>query len=106
MTSYEIMCVLGIPAVLAGVLTFAMKTAFNQIKGIKLGVKALLRAQMIADYNKWEERGYAPIYARENFQNLWVQYHAIKGPNGVIDDIHDRFLALPTESAKNKKEDS
>jgi hypothetical protein len=96
------MCILGIPAILAGVL----KIAFNQIKGIKLGVKALLRAQMIADYNKWEERGYAPIYARENFQNLWVQYHAIKGPNGVIDDIHERFLALPTESAKNKKEAS
>lgn len=102
MTLYEmlgILGILGIPAALAGVL----KIAFNQIRGIKLGVKALLRAQMISEFNMWEDRGYAPIYARENFQNLWEQYHAIKGPNGVIDDIHDRFLDLPTEPPKEEK---
>ena len=99
MTMYEMLCILGIPAILAGVL----KVAFNKIRGVQLGVKALLRAQMISEYNKWEERGRAPIYARENFQNLWEQYHAIKGPNGVIDDIHDRFMALPIEPPKEGK---
>jgi hypothetical protein len=99
MTLYEMMCILGIPAIFAGVL----KIAFNQIRGIKLGVKAQLRAQMISEFNIWEGRGYAPIYARQNFQNLWEQYHAIKGPNGVIDDIHDRFLDLPTEPPKEEK---
>ncbi len=50
---------------------------------------------MISEYNKWSERGYAPIYARESFENCWQQYHAL-GANGVMDDIHERFLALPT----------
>ena len=61
-----------------------------------MGVQALLRAQMISEYNKWTERGYAPIYARQNFENCWTHYHAL-GANGVMDDIHNKFMALPTE---------
>ena len=63
----------------------------------KLGVQALLRAQMIADYNKWSDRGYAPIYVRQNFENCWKQYHSL-GANGVMDDIHVKCLQLPTQN--------
>lgn len=100
MTVYQILCILGVPALVAGIL----KVVFNQIKGVKLGVQALLRAQMIHDYNKWAERGYAPIYARENFQNCWDQYHAL-GANGVMDDIHNKFLTLPIEPPKKEEKD-
>jgi hypothetical protein len=99
MTVYQILCILGVPALVAGIL----KVIFSQIKGVKLGVQALLRSQMIDDYNKWADRGYAPIYARENFQNCWKQYHAL-GANGVMDDIHNKFLMLPIEPPK--KEDN
>ena len=51
---------------------------------------------MISDFNKWEERGYAPIYARENFENCWKQYHSL-GENGVMDDLHNKFLELPVQ---------
>lgn len=93
---------LGLLAVVGGIIVATIKIVFSQVKGIKLGVKALLRAQMISDYNLFMERGYAPIYAKENFQNCWEQYHAIKGPNGVMDDIHDKFLRLPTEPPNKK----
>lgn len=99
MTIYEILSLFCVPTLIAGVL----KIVFNHIKGVKLGVQALLRAQMISDYNKWAERGYAPIYARDNFQNCWVQYHSL-GANGVMDDIHDRFMRLPTEPIDKKEE--
>lgn len=92
MSVYQLLGILGIPTLIAGIL----KIVFNQIKGVKLGIQALLRTQMIQDYNKHIELGYAPIYARENFQNCWEQYHAL-GVNGVMDDIHEKFLALPTE---------
>jgi hypothetical protein len=84
-----------------------LKIIFGQIKGVKLGVQALLRSQMIHDYNKWSERGYAPIYARENFQNCWNQYHSL-GANGVMDDIHNKFFLLPIEPPKkeDKKDES
>lgn len=93
MTIYQWLCVLGVPAIIAAVFKYVLA----QIKGVRMGVKALLRAQMINDYNKWSERGYAPIYAKQNFENLWEQYHAIKGPNGVMDDLHEKFMKLPTK---------
>ena len=94
-TIYQWLCLFSVPAVIAAV----FKILFAQIKAVKRGLQALLRAQLVADYNKWEEKGYAPIYARENFENCWMQYHAL-GANGVMDDIHDRFLRLPTEQEK------
>ena len=52
--------------------------------------------EMIKSYNKYTELGYAPIYARENFKNIYENYHAL-GLNGVMDDINKKFLELPTE---------
>lgn len=68
-------------------------------KALAQGIQALLRAQMISDYNKWMDRGYAPIYAKENFENCWKQYEAL-GANGVISNIHKEFMNLPTEVRK------
>lgn len=93
MNLYQWLCLLSVPALLLA----GLKYILNQIKGVRMGVKALLRANMITEYESWHDRGYAPLYAKQNFENLWVQYHAIKGPNGVMDDLHTKFLALPTE---------
>lgn len=97
MSVYQWLCLLGVPALLAA---FA-KYIVAQIKGMRYGVQALLRAQMITDYNKYSEQGYAPIYARENFENCWTRYHGL-GANGVMDDLHNKFLALPTEPPKER----
>lgn len=72
-----------------------LKKARADNDAIKAGVQALLRAQMISDYNHYLEKGYAPIYAKQNFENCWVQYENL-GENGVIQDIHQRFMQLPT----------
>lgn len=93
MNLYQWLCLLSVPALLLA----GLKHLLNQIKGVRMGVKALLRANMLSEYETWHERGFAPIYAKQNFENLWVQYHAIKGPNGVMDDLHTKFLELPTE---------
>ena len=82
---------LGVPGIVATLVT----AVFRTVRALKSGLQALLRAQMIAEYNKWNERGFAPIYARENFENCWRQYHNL-GANGVMDDVHQRFMALPT----------
>lgn len=100
MTIYQMLCIFSVPAAILAVykmLIQQIKDVRAQNDAIKLGLQALLRAQLIADYNKWSEKGYAPIYARENFENCWRQYHAL-GANGVMDDIHERFRDLPTEN--------
>lgn len=63
-------------------------------EALQLGVQALLRDRLIAEYNKYSEKGYAPIYAKENFENMWKQYHNL-GVNGVMDEIHEKFIDLP-----------
>lgn len=107
MNVYQLLCLLGIPSLVVAAVTALFTYLCKQNKknredtqAVKQGLQALLRAQMIADYNKWSERGYAPIYARQNFENCWQHYHSL-GANGVMDDIHQKFLTLPTEEVKN-----
>lgn len=99
MTIYNWLCLVGVPTIVSAIGGY-MIARFRQIKkeqdAIKLGLQALLRADMIRDYNKWSEKGYAPIYAKENFENVWVQYHSL-GSNGVMDGIHTEFMNLPTK---------
>lgn len=89
--------------VVAGVLLAGWRSLAKKVKeekeeqaAIKAGLQALLRAQMVNDYNHYSEKGFAPIYARENFENCWRQYERL-GTNGVMQDIHSKFMALPTQ---------
>ena len=78
-----------------------VKDAAEKNTAIELGIQALLRAQMISDYNHYFEKGSAPIYARENFENIYQQYRNLGG-NGVMVDIHSKFMALPTPKGDNQ----
>lgn len=87
----------------SGILATAWTFIYSRIKkrndkyeALKLGVQALLRDKLYDKYDKYTELGYAPIRARENFENIWLQYHNL-GKNGVMDDIHNKFMSLPTE---------
>lgn len=101
MNTYQWLCLFGVPAIIGGLCALIIKIIFNKIKGVCRGVQALLRERMIENYNKWNEKGYAPIYAKQSFENCWQQYHSL-GANGVMDDIHIKFLALPTEPPKEE----
>ena len=90
MTLYQILSLCGVGGILISLVVFI----FKQFRGIRLGVQALLRAQLISDWNYHSSIGYAPIYARENFENVYQRYHDL-GANGVMDDMRDKFLALP-----------
>ena len=105
MTWYQILALIGIPSVVTAVLNALERRAVrkeaakskkeDKTDALALGVQALLRAQMITDYNHYSEKGWAPIYARENFEGCYTQYRALGG-NGIMEDIHSKFLALPT----------
>lgn len=63
---------------------------------VKLGVQALLRDRIVQSYNNYLEKGYCPIYARDNLDALYRQYGALGG-NGTVSDLIDRIHDLPTE---------
>lgn len=76
-----------------------LKTQENRQKALEFGVQALLRDRMLHNYNKYSEQGYAPIYAKENFENMYRQYHELGG-NGVMTQLHIEFMELPTEKGE------
>lgn len=87
----------------SGVLVTVCRYFMSRIKAndakteaVQKGVQALLRDRLYDKYERYTDMGYAPIKARENFENMWEQYHNL-GKNGVMDDIHNKFMKLPTE---------
>ena len=91
-----------------GILSMAVAALIRRIKrerehdvATEKGLQALLRDRLIYQYEKYTGKGYAPIYAKENFENLYQQYHAL-GANGVMDDIRDQFRKLPTRSENDE----
>lgn len=104
MTTYQIIqmviSLLGIPSLFTLVGRLYARLKVNEKKNkkeydsIKLGVQAMLRSQMINDYTTWAAKGYAPIYAREAFENNFKQYENL-GINGVMQDIYRKFFELP-----------
>ena len=73
----------------------------SKTESVQLGVQELLRDRLYSTYLKYAEKGYAPIYARENFENMYKQYHVL-GANGVMDDIYHKFMALPLEKQESE----
>ena len=65
-------------------------------KSLRDGTQALLRNEIIKEYDKYIERGYIPIYAMENVTSLYRAYHALGG-NGTITKLMDELKELPTK---------
>ena len=68
----------------------------RKTKALEEGVQALLRDRLYQMYAHYMEKGSAPIYARENFENMYQKYHEL-GANGVMDDYYKKFMEIPTE---------
>ena len=78
-----------------------LKRQETRQKAVERGVQALLRDRMLHNYNKYMEQGYAPIFAKENFENMYQQYHGLGG-NGVMTQLHTAFMELPTDKEAEK----
>lgn len=86
----------GILGIVTRAILSRLKRQEQRQKAVELGVQALLRDRMLHSYNKYSELGYAPIFAKENFENMYQQYHGLGG-NGVMTQLHISFMELPTE---------
>lgn len=99
MDLYQVLSVLGVSGLLGVFYKYIMRRIADneeKTKAVRLGVQALLRDRMIQAYRFWSEKGYAPIEEKDNFENMYKQYHSL-GENGVMDEVHREFLKLPTE---------
>jgi hypothetical protein len=72
MTVYQWVCVLGIPGMLAGLVTF-IKLQVYQNRAMKLAVQAILRDRLLQSFQFCKRQGFATSDDRQNFENMYVQ---------------------------------
>lgn len=80
---------------LGGAVTF-IGTMFIKLKALKNGVQCLLRAEIIRSHDKYSDKGYCPIYAKEAATKAYNAYHNLGG-NDVATELYHKILNLPTE---------
>lgn len=73
-------------------------------KAVQDGLQCLLRAEIIRQHEKYTERNYCPIYAKDALRRAYEAYHSLGG-NGVVTDLYNDIIDLPETPppAENKK---
>src|SRR5665648_822441 len=85
------------------ILTYLYRRISIKIKeqdSIKNGIQAILRDRIIQSYTHYLEEKYCPIFARDNVENMYQEYHNLGG-NGVVTDLVHKLFYLPTEKPKD-----
>lgn len=72
----------------------------EQEQAARNGVQCLLRAEIIRQHDKYTERGYCPIYAKEALKREYEAYHALGG-NDVATKLYGDIMALPEEKEQD-----
>lgn len=66
------------------------------------GIQALLRNEIIDKHNQYMDKGYCPIYAKENIKRMYDPYHVLGG-NDIATDLVKEAMELPTEKKDEGK---
>lgn len=65
------------------------------IELLKQGTQALLRDKLYERADRFDDKGYATIEEKNNFENIYKKYHDL-GKNGVMDNLYEAVLDMPT----------
>ncbi|WP_419032412.1 hypothetical protein, partial [Dysgonomonas gadei] len=55
------------------------------------GMQALLRDRIIQAYNHYQDKGFCPIYGKENVKRMYDAYHTLGG-NDVATELKDKLM--------------
>ena len=93
-------------AVLAGAwkkVSDRLKLEHDKNEAVAEGVQALLRESIVSNYNRYLEKGYCPIYAKESLKKVYHAYHNLKG-NDVATSLYKKVLDMPEDTEKKEGE--
>lgn len=74
-------------------ISFRLKAEQKKNEAIAAGVQSLLRESIVENYNKYTEKGYCPIYAKESIKKVYAAYHGLDG-NDVATELYHKLLAM------------
>lgn len=92
----------AIPFVCGGIITGLItyvKSLKRKNDAVEDGVQCLLRAEIIRSHEKYMEKSYCPIYAKEALKRAYSAYHRLHG-NDVATTLYKETMALPTDPSK------
>ena len=82
-----------------------LKAEQKKNAAIAEGVQSLLRESIVSNYNKYTDRGYCPIYAKESIKHVYEAYHNLGG-NDVATKLYNTLLAMPEEPKEREVHNS
>lgn len=85
-----------------GVLCSYIRSQHKKEKALANGVQCLLRAEIIRSYDKYTEREFCPLYAKEALTRAYYSYHKLGG-NDVATDLYNKCMRLPEEIKGGKQ---
>lgn len=77
-----------------------LKAEQKKNNAIADGVQSLLRESIVNNYNKYTDREYCPIYAKESIKKAYGAYHNLDG-NDVATELYNKILVMPEEKKEN-----
>lgn len=65
-------------------------------QNVAQGTQCLLRAEIIRSHEKYVDRGFCPVYAKESLTKEYQAYHNLGG-NDVATALYEQLMTLPNE---------
>lgn len=73
-----------------------LKKEKERQEAIANGIQSLLRDNIVMAYNKYNDKGFCPIYAKDSIKKAYQSYHALGG-NDVATELYKKILAMPED---------
>ena len=73
-----------------------LKEEHAKNEAIAEGVQSLLRESLVDNFNKYSDRGFCPIYAKETLKKTYQAYSNLGG-NDVAKELYHKLLQMPSE---------
>ena len=71
-----------------------LREEHDRNEAIAAGVQALLRESIVNGYNRYSDKGFCPIYAKESIKRVYASYHDLGG-NDVATELYQKLLKMP-----------
>ena len=82
--------------ILFTLVTSGVACMLKEYIGLKNGLKALLRNEIVRIYETYSKLGYCPSYMKENASEIYANYHKLGG-NGYATSLINELYKLPNE---------
>lgn len=91
--------------ILLTAITSGIIYVFKQYAGLRNGLEALLKNEIVRIYETYSKLGYCPSYMKENANEIYVNYNRLKR-NDMATSMINEIYKLPNESKEVNNEEN